>query len=94
MVLCYIGAKNTDENEFTAEGDYKFFYDMANITYFASVKFPKHVRLTRDQKQELAYILLKSAVQSDVVLVHMQVVKKAIHMRRDLTNSISHKILM
>ena len=51
--------KNTDENEFTAEGDYKFFYDMANITYFASVKFPKHVRLTRDQKQELAYILLE-----------------------------------
>ena len=51
--------KNTDEHEFTAEGDYKFFYDMANITYFASVKFPKHVRLTRDQKQELAYILLE-----------------------------------
>ncbi len=31
--------ENTDENEFTAEGDYKFFYDMANITYFASVNF-------------------------------------------------------
>ncbi|WP_332645730.1 nucleoside-diphosphate sugar epimerase [Lysinibacillus sp. 54212] len=51
--------KNNDKKEFTAEGDYKFFYDMDNITYFASVKFPKHVRLTKDQKQELAYILLE-----------------------------------
>ncbi|WP_431030393.1 nucleoside-diphosphate sugar epimerase [Lysinibacillus sp. LZ02] len=51
--------KNADDKDFTAEGDYKFFYDMANVTYFASVKFPKHVRLTRDQKQELAYILLE-----------------------------------
>lgn len=51
--------RNDDEEEYTAEGDYKFFYDMANVTYFASVKFPKHVRLTRDQKQELAYILLE-----------------------------------
>lgn len=51
--------KNTDEKAFTPEGDYKFFYDMANVTYFASVKFPKHVRLTRDQRQELAYILLE-----------------------------------
>ncbi len=51
--------KNMDDNAFTPEGDYKFFYDMANVTYFASVKFPKHVRLTRDQRQELAYILLE-----------------------------------
>lgn len=51
--------KNTDKKEFTAEGDYKFFYDMDNVTYFASVKFPKHVWLTKDQKQELAYILLE-----------------------------------
>lgn len=50
--------KNSSRSEFTAEGDYKFFYDMANITYYASVKFPKNVKLTRDQKQELAYILL------------------------------------
>lgn len=51
--------KNNDQKPYTAEGDYKFFYDMANETYFASVKFPKHVQLTRDQKQELAYILLE-----------------------------------
>ncbi|MGM9950902.1 MAG: nucleoside-diphosphate sugar epimerase [Lysinibacillus sp.] len=51
--------KNTDDKPFTPEGDYKFFYDMANVTYFASVKFPKQVRLTRDQRQELAYILLE-----------------------------------
>lgn len=50
--------KNTSRSDFTPEGDYKFFYDMANITYYASVKFPKNVKLTRDQKQELAYILL------------------------------------
>lgn len=50
--------KNTSRADFTKEGDYKFFYDLANITYFASVKFPKDVKLTRDQKQELAFILL------------------------------------
>lgn len=50
--------KNTSRSEFTPEGDYKFFYDLANITYYASVKFPKNIKLTRDQKQELAYILL------------------------------------
>lgn len=50
--------KNTSRADFTRDGDYKFFYDLANVTYFASVKFPKDVKLTRDQKQELAYILL------------------------------------
>lgn len=50
--------KNTSKSEFTPEGDFKFFYDMANITYYASVKFPKNLKLTKDQKQELAYILL------------------------------------
>ncbi|RHW37539.1 nucleoside-diphosphate sugar epimerase [Lysinibacillus yapensis] len=50
--------KNTSQSDFTPEGDYKFFYDMANITYYASVKFPKNIKLTRDQRQELAYILL------------------------------------
>nr|WP_106778928.1 nucleoside-diphosphate sugar epimerase [Lysinibacillus timonensis] len=50
--------KNNSRSEYTPEGDYKFFYDMANDTYFASVKFPKNVKLTRDQKQELAFILL------------------------------------
>lgn len=50
--------KNNSRSEYTPDGDYKFFYDMANDTYFASVKFPKNVKLTRDQKQELAYILL------------------------------------
>lgn len=50
--------KNTSGTDFTPEGDYKFFYDMANVTYYASVKFPKNVKLTKDQKQELAYILL------------------------------------
>lgn len=51
--------KNTTTAEYTPEGDYKFFYDLAHVSYFASVKFPKNVRLTRDQKQELAYILLE-----------------------------------
>lgn len=51
--------KNTDKREYTAEGDYKFFYDMDKVSYFASVKFPKNVHLTKDQKQELAYILLE-----------------------------------
>ena len=50
--------KNRSHSEYTPEGDYKFFYDMANVKYYASVKFPKNVKLTRDQKQELAYILL------------------------------------
>ncbi|HWK23213.1 MAG TPA: nucleoside-diphosphate sugar epimerase [Ureibacillus sp.] len=50
--------KNTSRSDFTPEGDYKFFYDMSNITYYASVKFPKNIKLSRDQRQELAYILL------------------------------------
>lgn len=50
--------KNTSRSDFTPEGEFKFFYDMSNIKYFASVKFPKNIKLTRDQKQELAYILL------------------------------------
>ncbi|MEK4229534.1 nucleoside-diphosphate sugar epimerase [Solibacillus sp. FSL H8-0538] len=51
--------KNTSQAEYTPDGDYKFFYDMANVMYFASVKFPTHTRLTRDQRQELAFILLE-----------------------------------
>lgn len=56
--LLYWRKNYNTQTEFTPEGDYKFFYDMANGKYFASVKFPKNVKLTRDQKQELAYILL------------------------------------
>ena len=51
--------KNDSKESYTKEGDYKFYYDMANTMYFAAVKFPKHVKLTRDEKQELAYILLE-----------------------------------
>ena len=51
--------KNTSKSEYTPEGDYKFFYDMANVMFFASVKFPTHTKLTRDQRQELAFILLE-----------------------------------
>lgn len=51
--------KNTSQSEYTPEGDYKFFYDMVNVMYYASVKFPNHIKLTRDQRQELAYILLE-----------------------------------
>lgn len=51
--------KNTSKSEYTPEGDYKFFYDMADVMYYASVKFPKNTRLTRDQRQELAFILLE-----------------------------------
>ncbi len=56
--LLYWKKNNNTEIEYTPEGDYKFYYDMANGKYFASVKFPKNVKLTRDQKQELAFILL------------------------------------
>ncbi|MEK4425415.1 nucleoside-diphosphate sugar epimerase [Solibacillus sp. FSL K6-1523] len=51
--------KNTSDAPFTKDGDYKFFYDMAKVQFFASVKFPKDSKLTRDQRQELAYILLE-----------------------------------
>lgn len=51
--------ENKEESMFTKQDEYKFFYDMAETKYYASVKFPKHCRLTRDQKQELAYILLE-----------------------------------
>lgn len=51
--------KNETDEPFTEEGDYKFYYDMAQSQYFAAVKFPKECKLTRDQRQELAYILLE-----------------------------------
>lgn len=51
--------KNYSKNDFTKEDEYKFFYDSKNKSYFASVKFPKDITLTKEQKQELAYILLK-----------------------------------
>lgn len=51
--------QNHSEEHFTKEGDYKFFYDLAKAQYFASVKFPKDCKLTREQRQELAYILLE-----------------------------------
>lgn len=51
--------RNNDDAEYTVHGDYKFFYDMANVQYFASVKFPKYTNLTKEEKQELAYILLE-----------------------------------
>ena len=50
---------NDSKETFTNEGDYKFYYDMANTMYYAAVKFPKHVKLSSEQKQELAYILLE-----------------------------------
>lgn len=50
--------KNKSSSAYTLDGDYKFFYDLSNTSYFASVKFPKNVMLTKAQKQELAYILL------------------------------------
>ncbi|MER2000264.1 MAG: nucleoside-diphosphate sugar epimerase [Lysinibacillus sp.] len=50
---------NDNKENFTNEGDYKFYYDMANTMYYAAVKFPKHVKLSSEQKQELAYILLE-----------------------------------
>ena len=51
--------ENKDDTMFTKQGEFKFFYDMAETKYYASVKFSKHCKLTRDQKQELAYILLE-----------------------------------
>lgn len=51
--------ENKEESMYTKHGEYKFFYDMDETKYYASVKFPKHCMLTRDQKQELAYILLE-----------------------------------
>lgn len=51
--------RNTNNHEYTKQDEYKFFYDMANVQYFASVKFPKYVNLSKEEKQELAYILLE-----------------------------------
>ena len=51
--------KNMSDEPYTKDGDYKFFYDLAKAQYFASVKFPKDCKLTRDQRQELAYLLLE-----------------------------------
>ena len=45
--------KNDDHLPFTTEDEYKFFYDMANVQY------PKGTTLSKDERQELAYILLE-----------------------------------
>lgn len=51
--------KNMSDEPYTKEGEYKFFYDMANAQYFAAVKYPKDCQLTREQRKELSYILLE-----------------------------------
>lgn len=51
--------QNDSSEPYTKEGDYKFFYDLAKAQYFAAVKFPKDCQLSRDERQELAYILLE-----------------------------------
>ncbi|MGN7479259.1 nucleoside-diphosphate sugar epimerase [Solibacillus silvestris] len=51
--------QNQSAEPYTKEGDYKFFYDLAKAQYFAAVKFPKDCTLTKDERQELAYILLE-----------------------------------
>lgn len=50
---------NTTDSEYTTDGDYKFYYDMAGQQFFAAVKFPKDVQLSSEERQELAFILLE-----------------------------------
>lgn len=51
--------ENEEEDLYTEEDEYKFFYDVAQTNFFASVKFPKYCTLTKAQKQELTFILLE-----------------------------------
>ena len=51
--------ENQEDDLYTEEDEYKFFYDVAQTNYFASVKFPKYCTLTKAQKQELTFILLE-----------------------------------
>lgn len=51
--------ENQKDNIYTEEDEYKFFYDVAQTNFFASVKFPKYCTLTKMQKQELTFILLE-----------------------------------
>lgn len=51
--------ENKDQKPFTQEDEYKFFYDLSQTQFYASVKFPKYCTLSKDERQELAYILIE-----------------------------------
>lgn len=51
--------ENKDDEAFTKQNEYKFFYDMAHTSLYAAVKFPKYCTLTTSQRQELSFILLE-----------------------------------
>lgn len=80
--------KNSSSSPYTIDGDYKFFYDHSNTSHFASVKFPKNVMLTRDQKQELSYILLdeRGSIGSYSIKTHLQ--NKRRFTRKNILNEI------
>ena len=52
-------SENKDDELYTEENEYKFFYDVSDTNYFATVKFPKYCTLSKGQKQELTFILLE-----------------------------------
>lgn len=51
--------QNTSSDEYTEDGDYKFYYEMAQVEFFAAVKFPADITLSAEERKELAYILLE-----------------------------------
>lgn len=51
--------ENKDDELYTEENEYKFFYDVSETAYYATVKFPKYCTLSKAQKQELTFILLE-----------------------------------
>ena len=50
--LVSLAQEHDEDDLYTDEDEYKFFYDVAQTNFFASVKFPKYCTLTKAQKQE------------------------------------------
>lgn len=72
--------ENATDGDYTDEGDYKFYYEMAQTQFFAAVRFPEGAALCNAQKKELAFILLEerghigsySVASSKTVLERLQ----------------------
>ena len=76
--------KNMSSVPYTKDGDYKFFYDMDNAQYFAAVKFPQDCPLTRDERQELAYILLEERGSIGTYSFVSTKPKRSFHLKKSL----------
>ncbi|MER2191284.1 MAG: hypothetical protein ABS951_10015 [Solibacillus sp.] len=51
--------QNSTQDDYTKEDDFKFYYEMGQQQFYASVQFPISAQLSQEQRKELAFILLE-----------------------------------